>query len=493
MSQRVHKATIDKDTKLITAFNDTVQKLTNMLLPERQAFISALATLEESFNGLQDRISFHMDRGLEAVEYIIDHDFLRGWEVQYERAYHFVTTDFMGFAQILNRTITSAAGKFDLGNNATREWVYFPIRDMFKAKFMLLDRAEEYLNETNQAFLTGDPLLTYRLTLNRTYDMTYITLPLLQDFAYKQELQYTTLLEGIQWLRLGVNLLKATGEQFVETGLFNTTAFRIGEERFLKGGRRFNYRLFSYQTRVLDRPLEEIRRRIAEFQIANRTSIEYYSIMKRSLKDMTEVLDDVVQTTWQDIFNLSLTSSEYLSNTNNSKTNLSAFVTSLEIHTSVHAIGSFFNDFKIRSRSMYEDIMNLKLAFSNVWSLMLLENSTIKFYEMLYNHTRDFLQSTNKDSYYLALFANLLRVQPSSLSKFTKKEIIDKINGDFHVRRLKDALNQVDDLFDIFVSVMQMNKHIGELDELFLDRFDEYNTEMDKFLQENEINSDFYR
>ena len=493
MSQRVHKSIIHKDTKLITTFNDTVQTLSKLLLLLHQDFLCTLSILKESFNTLQDHMSFHMDRGLEAVEFIIDHDFLRGWELQHERAYHYVTADFMGFAQILNRTITSAASKFDLSSNATREWVYFPLRDMFKVKLALLDRAEEYLNETNQAFITGDPLLTYELTLNRTYDMTYITLPLLQDFANEQKHHYTTLLEGIHWLRSGINVLQETGEQFVETGFFNETAFIYGEDIFIKGGRRFNYRLFTYKTRVLDKPLEEIRRRIAEFQVANRTIIKHYCTVERTLKDMNEILNDVLQTTWQDIVNLSEISSAYISNTGSLKTNLSTYVTSFSIHRSIHIIGIFFDDFKIRSRSMYEDIMTLKLAFSDVWSLMLSENSTVKFYEMLYNHTTDFLQSTDQDSYYMELFAHLLRVQVSDLGKLTKQEILDKINWDFHVQTQEQALDKVSQVFDIFVSTMQVNKHIGELDELFLDQFNRYNAAMNEFLQGNEINSDFYR
>lgn len=53
-------------------------------------------SLMKDFHLIQKRINYHIDRGLEGVKFIMEHDFIRGWNVFKERyclySHHLVYT-----------------------------------------------------------------------------------------------------------------------------------------------------------------------------------------------------------------------------------------------------------------------------------------------------------------------------------------------------------------------------------------------------------------
>ena len=84
-TQRVSKAIAIEDTNLVTALRETVKRLDKAFQEMNKSLDVAHHTLKKDFDSIQKRINYHLDRGLEGVQFIIEHDFIRGWDVFKER------------------------------------------------------------------------------------------------------------------------------------------------------------------------------------------------------------------------------------------------------------------------------------------------------------------------------------------------------------------------------------------------------------------------
>ena len=494
ITERVNEAIAAENTKLINRLNDTVEKLQRAFADISAEIISVASTLENSYKELQHRIKFHLDRGLEGEEYIVEHDFVRGWNVFKERAFHYVSLDFIGLPMTLKRTILNAGDMMDLQDINNRRLVFLPVLDMFLSRMELLDRAEVFINKTNVAYTTGRYLQKFRLTWNRRYDLAYIHVPLLRIASERQEEYYSELLEAIGIMRDGLKVLREVGDYFVETGEFNNTHWEHGDDRFYTGGKQYNYRVFTFESRIVLAPLEEIRKRLTTFQVANRSLHEGMQRTESHMVKTKALLDAMVNGTWLNIVSISNLSSMYLTDFNMSKTDLSMAVTSTLLEESVRMASTFFDDIRLQTSTLQNVLSDLKVNYVSVWTMMLSEDSVQKVYEMIYNDCQDFLEDEEKYGYYIKIFSYMLRIKPEAqLRELTKEEIVTRMNGDFHILNLTNVIDDIDEDFDRMQSFLHIGKHIGDADESFLESFRSYKETMVTFQDENNIDSRFYR
>ena len=489
----MNEAIAAENTWLINQLNETVERLQQAFLDINAEIDGVANTLETSFQELKHRTKFHYDRGLKGEEYIIEHGFIRGWDVFQERAFHYVSLDFIGLPDTLKRTLENAIQMVDIEDINTRKVIYLPVLDAFLSRLELINRAEEFMNKTDEAYRTGKYLQNYRLTPKRRYDLTYIHLPLLQIKAGIQEEHYLDFLKSLNMMRHGLAILMEVGEVFVESGLFNASHFESGKDEFLAGGRKFNYRVFQFESKIVHAPLKEMQKRIADFEVTRRSLDENMQRTQTQMEGVKSLLRSMLDGAWVDIVNITNVSSRYLHDFNMSKTELSISVTSLDVEDSVRAASTFFNDIRLKTSTMQTGLMDLKVDYVNIWTKMLAEDSVKQLYAKIYEDCQDFLNDSERYDFFIEIFAPMLRRSESSTRQLMPKDIVTRMNGDFHVLQLAAVIDGLNEEFQRMQTFLDVGKHIGDSDELFLDSFRNYKAKMKSFLDSNNIDSTFYR
>jgi hypothetical protein len=182
--------------------------------------------LDAMLSELKDRIRFHWDSGLDEVEYIMEHDFIRGWQVYEERVLDFVSSDYHNVYQSMTRTIEWMNRSIPDTDIERREAIWWSVRNDIEGRLMLISLARDNITTANNAYITGEPLLTYRATIDRRYDMSFISLELLRKGQSKQDFYFNGLTQGLIESEEALKQMIGIGEGFVYNNTFNSDDYK---------------------------------------------------------------------------------------------------------------------------------------------------------------------------------------------------------------------------------------------------------------------------
>ena len=119
--------------------------------------------------------------------------------------------------------------------------------------------------------------------------MAFMYLPLIQSGRELQH-NYDEIIEAIDRMHLGLDILGDVGNEFVETGFFNESLYSTGNITFRSGCRQFNYRIFMFETRVVQEPVAVITERLEEFQMLNRSLVEAHNDVEVKILQISGLL-----------------------------------------------------------------------------------------------------------------------------------------------------------------------------------------------------------
>ena len=422
------------------------------------------------------------------------YDFVRGWDVFEERAFDFVCFDFYGFAPSVKRTL-STLNVSNTNDRLTRELLYAPIQDALDRKMEQVLRADEYMNDTRNAFVNGEPLLTYLMTKHRHYDMSYISLDILHSGIEYERSNFRSYGYGSRKMKDGIRLLKTVGKQYVETGTFNETLYQDGNDKFTSGCRTYNYRMFKYEERVVEKPVEVCDKIIDDFERTHRTFDTAFSTSIRKINECRELLLKIQTQYINEIHNISFLASEYQRNRAKLKTPLC--IEAAKMDGTIRLLTVAFDDLRSVVRDLDQSMYVLKSATADVWKGVLDEVATHKLYEHLYNDSITFLEDDTQYEFFMDLFASMLRIKDNdALVEFrnsTRIEIVKLINGDLHEMHMDDVMFELNRLFDEISNLVDISQTIGNKDESLLASFQNLRLSLRKFQMDNEIDAEFYK
>ena len=493
ITQRVNTDIAQDNVAITKELNLTVKTLSQALTDVKSVTQNLTSIVKDWQEELDHRINFHLDRGLKGVEYIVKHDFVRGFDVFFERAFHYVTQDFMGFPLTVKRTWERARERLNVNDTQTKELAMLSVVEMIASRSELLNRAADWFSDVKEAYLTGKPLLTYKFTYARRYDMSYIHVPLLQIESSRLETNYDEMIEAIDRMHLGLNLLTDVNNEILKTGIFNESTFNYGEDRYLSGGRQYNYRMFQFTSKVITAPLEEIERRIEQFEIAKYSLHENIQATFACIDRLIASLDTLMSGTWKDLVSVSELLSLYLTDWDVLKTPISKIITSKETEDSVRSVSILFNEIKLRVSVLQDHILTMKSSVISIVTLMLSEDSVKEVYRMLYEDCQDFVETDENDELYVKIFAYMLRTSQTDIKNLTHEQIISRMNCDFHILNISAAIENITRKFSEMEAAVNLAKGIGELDELFLEMFRQISEEHKEFIADSKIDSSFYK
>ena len=498
VQQRVTESIVESDESMITQLNESISTVESVMDTLKDQLPMDRIVMEEMFANMQKRLYFHKEKALDNVLYIIENDFIRGWNVFKERAFSFVTQDYFDISLQFRRALQDYSALVDNSTETTRRLITFPLINMAQGRLECISRAYVYLNETQEGYFNGIPLVLYRATYNRHYDMSYVPKEILRTGLYRSYEYYDRIQLALSQLRDGLNMLIDIGENFALTGSFDETLYDDAENLIGKGSRTYNYRLYMYESRLVTRPLDEMTTIIQNFEILNRTLISNYEDYSRKNNELQNYIENFRNSHFHLLAEFNRQTVDYLSNDTYLKTDLSLLASSEEMQELSGFLNFFFSDLRDRMYGLQQDIMQLSLSYRDIWKAMVEEETTSTFYEQVYNDSISFLSSNSSDStvddaYLWTLFAYMLDMNEDVLRNYTKQEIVEFMNGDFYTLDIEQKLEEIERLIANLTDNLEASKIIQYNDERLRIVFAEIIDSLQRFTDHNKVDSSFYR
>ena len=472
---------------LSQALNDTFDRI--------QGSLGVLSTiLNVEFQMLGRRIDFHDDRGMRAVKFIIEHDFLRGWEVMEERAINHMTTGFYETSDAVDNIIRRMNSS-DL-EDAERRVLYLMIEQDLQAMQKQAERALANITQTYNAYKTGEPLLTYKLTYNRRYDMNYIPKSLLSYKFHKQTDHYYELTNDThEFIDSIVELRRVALFMLKNKVLDNQTEvdYHAAQTAFIKACKGYNYRRFMYKDRVVMKPLELMEERITQFRNLNESLYSKYKDLTRIMDSITSQIELTKYNTWSKLQDLVMQACIYTQDGTKTKVSLANNLTDHMVYEATGKLGLFFSEIRDRSREMDDALKQLKEAFIEMWSNMLTEITTKEIYSVIRKDVDDLVDQPSNRTFYVKIFAHLLRVKRSELKHASAESFYWRLNADFPNTTVADKVEEYNDKFDRIKINSDIQSLLKDRDQEFLKAFQEMQHSLQTFLDGNKVNYDFVK
>lgn len=495
-AEKVIDDKLKKNRRLIEALAGTVETLSVVFSTIIEKSVETMKKLQRIADVEEARFLFHYGLSLTEVEYIMKHDFVRGYEIRQERYFDYVCANFYGVEIDVEHYLDRAEDAYQDGDNTTRRALWYAIESSLINREWLAKTSKAMLADVNESYITGNPLLTYKATIDRRYDMSFIAVELLttrsedqQEYITEANVGFDTLIESL------LTLLRVGKNYYTNFGL-NSTDQEACEEAFagvVSGCKAINYRLFLIEDRIINTPVTLIQERMQMFQNYNNSLYEAKRSLQSIMEDIQNTVNDITVLHWPEITKVVDESLLYLAGSGNvTKTSLAYKITQEEMTDTVQSIDTLFKNLRSRDRELTDTIKLVHYYFQGMWALMAEESSTKQFYEMLYNDFQSYLSTEDNEEEFLRIFASLLDTTRNDIrGQYPNEDIARLINADLHGMNISAKLAEIDEAFTSIELDSNIMSLMNELDVVLMDNFDDLKDEMGSFLRGNVINADF--
>ena len=488
-TQRVDSTIVARDRADILAIDDAAETLEKIFQAISREIKEVKASLKERLLHLRRRMHFHMDRGITSVKYIIEHDFIRGWDVMAERTLESATQGFMETVTSIN----DLAHRALTPDNNTRHILYWIAETELSRKLNQARRAQDNVTTAMDAYRTGKPILTYRTTIDRRYDLTYVPLELLQHSAKSRDTHFRALVGHLENYKSGILGLQNVIANVSFAQILNKSLLAEMSYKFVKGAKGYNYRKFMLEHKVIRDPQQLIDARIATFLKFNETLHRYHVELLLDFDSVEQVVHSASSKAWKHIREARNALKDYLHNKTTLKTTLSAKLNSVDVTDAIKSLQVTFQTLRSRSRNMNDDWTRFEHAYIDVWSNMLSESTTKNVYNKLKEDVDDMVKYSNKSEKYVRIFASMLRVSKASVRQLPPTRFYELLNADFPIKNVPNVTQDIHQ----YVSSKRQSTNVAALlldkDNDFLQPFLRMQLSLANFVQGNKITTSFFR
>ncbi len=159
---------------MITKLNATYNEMSSSVFSHyRNSVANITEALNESMSDLRMRVAFHRRWGLEKLQFAVEHNFIRGWNMMDERTFVFVTTNYQKIGDSMRYALPKIANETE--GNIWRIPRFLQVESELFQREILAKRALANLSSVFSAYHNATPLLNYKVTPYNRYDLSYIT------------------------------------------------------------------------------------------------------------------------------------------------------------------------------------------------------------------------------------------------------------------------------------------------------------------------------
>ena len=486
-NHRVNEQILQHDQALIRDLDEAFATVDRMMISIRGEMAELGRLVHDDHHKLEKRLKFHKEWGVEKVVYIMHHDFVRGFEVWTERTFSAVTPFYLEIVAYCQEVLESLL----YGNESdTRKLIQLETADsMVKQRLIAGERAMQNISRIMVAYNTSDPLLTYESSPRRRYDMTWITPEVVTDGSGNVITYGETLMDRLDKLLRGGRGMREVLQQAYQHQNVTTEDFLVQSDLFRSGVRGFNYYLFLFKERVAlkcDEIALELERdfndRVAKYTAAHE-QLDFYV---DGLLDFLEELDEA----WGHLTSLRELANDYAANPFLRKTIIAEAFTSDTTKAFSTELQAFFAEIRSRSRNIRSLITSLQMTVEELWINMLNDTSIDGFYAAVLDDIAKLRNDTEYDTL-VYTFSKLLKTSKDFIKNNTDSlEVL--MNADFVTMTVDQQLKDIRDFYDRLDALNDVDSTITN-EKLFFDAFNVFESELEVFLDESDINIEFYR
>lgn len=453
------------------------------------------STFQKEAYTLRKRVNFHYDRGITNVKYVIEHDFIRGWQILEERTFGHVATGFWENIASFDRVISFLKREWKNKDVDYRIMGWYGVDDQLSVRQKRAMRAQVNLTEVDEAYRTGKPLLKFLTTIDRRYDLLYIPKHLLTHEAESQLTYYTKANESLIDFIVSIDRLREYGTLIAnKTDVGNES---IGEVRtdFIAAAKQINYRFFQFKTVVLMKPVELIDDIISKFLDKNATLTKEFVHFQTAVASVKVDIKRMRNVSWELVKELTEYYYKY-SHTevgrNMSKFHLAMTFNSKKMVNLYLEIQHFFTSLRSRAREIQDSAQRLRDLHIDIFQSMVNEESTKRFYAKITEDFKDFKDNNNTD--FIRIFAYMLRIYRSTVRKMPLDVLERRLNADFIDLDLAEKTGQTMAFFDENINPeTDILGLINNKDEELFVHVNHIQTLMEQYIREHDIGFQFFR
>ena len=457
-----------------------------------------MESLEEEIADILTRVAFHREKALRGVEFIIEHDFIRGWEVIEERTLSIATSGFYEIVGSMDRHFhqsnTSAILHDGSGDvSFFRDVLWLIIDADLVNKLDVIQTARTNITKINNAYVTGKPIIKYAFSPNQRYDMSFIPMDIVHHNRRSQTYYFNQIMNVTEDYAQAITTLRHIGKVYVSDGKLDKEKYEEAKGNFISAAKAVNHRIFQYRDRIVQKSLDIVKERISDFVSLNETLTSNYAGLKYLVNSTTSLVQGQKLSQWRHIKEAAARCKAYLQDFSASKTDLSKFLNSYTMQEDLIKLNNFFTNLRSRATDLIDLWVKTQQSYNEVYSSIISETMTHEFYNMLNNDTKELTADPeNNTEIYFPIFGSLLNVSEQELNNTNITDFFRLLNADVPDIDLDKKTQEIDKAFRILMEQFDLTKYIKNRDEDFLAIMKILQNSLKHFETRNSLGLEFY-
>ena len=484
---------------MIKKLSDAIRDVDDTFGDIERELNKVMETINTKVTELMKRVDFHSTVALHGVEYIIEHDFIRGWEVIEERTLSLITSGFYEIVSSMDRFIqqsnTSSLLTDGSGDISSLKDVLWLIIDAELAnKLDIIQRAKRNITRVNNAYETGKPIIRYKYTPGQKYDLSFIPMEIMHHDQSKQAFYFKQIMQAIEDYVEAITNLRHLGKMYLNDGKLDRDQYEETKSNFVTAAKAVNYRIFQYKDRIVQKSLEIVKEKTAEFVSLNETLTKNQGSLKYLVGTTILLVHSQKLTTWRHMKEAGSKCKGYMLDFNASKTELSDFLNSDKIYEDIIKLDNFFTNLRSRATDLLDLWVKMQQSYKDVYSGIMSETMTHDFYKMLNNDTKDLISDPeNNTQIYFPIFGTLLKMDEQEFNSTNVTDFLHLLNADVPDIDPDTKIKEIDEAFNELMKQFDITKYIKDRDEAFPAIMKILQNSLKVFTDRNDLGFEFYR
>ena len=491
-NQRVINAIFNSDRQQITALDSVTSQIDNIFKLVETNLRNCVNDIHEVLKVVKERADFHANTALHKVWYMVYYNFKRYWMFQSERTLNHLTAEFYPLGASVERVIENICGHSNKSNANmwTRELRWHQIENQLLNKMDLATRALVVLRKVNKSYATAQPLGIYAATTNKRYDKDFIAIELFQPKLKSQNSYIRSALSQTKNMNISLQRILSIGRRCVQDGNYKKEDLAEYISSYEYRCKQYNYYIFLLNDRIIGNPEKLIKQTIAKFQFLRQDLDKNHDMLEDIITWLHDELAESNSGSWNNIKMFLSQAMAYLSNNSITKASLANLAGSTLITQSIQNATRLFNGLLSRGRNFADALQNVKKSFLALYSAMLEESTTKKFYSHLHDEVNELLANYSLASHYIPIYEPLVH---RALDVQDYPDLVTKMNADFVTLNLSFIIEKTDQVFQQYLKTIDVDSIMGKAAAEFETAITDLRGSLFDFSEGNKINPAFFR
>ncbi len=490
VAQRALPDIVEEDNRIINNYISSLQDIQQKLWAILDSLDAAEASLQQMFSDLENRLWFHFHKGLEGVDFILEHDFIGGWQMAKERVLRYANHNFQSFASSFRQFLDQIQENED--ETSVYQALEQILRNLLEVRSTMLTRALREITTTHNAYVDGEPLYRIELTPGGRYDEAYITPEVLDVENIDRRRLMTKLRQTSRTMDANIGVYNEILTDFLESfQLTDLDRLDENEQEFIDTSKVYSLYLENYELTIINQPRDTVEQKLEAFRITNRTVYNTRDQLLQTIQTIRDLVADMNSSDWLVIMETARESVRYVTDLTYQKRDLAERLSTPEVESTIVNIHQFFTHLRARGLDLSDKWLYIQNAVRDVWGSMLMDEATVPLYQAINQDFNDYL-SRNDTQELSEVFSSMLGMSVPELEALDPGVLLRRLNADFPDTNVSIKMEEIQRDFDNLDQRTGLADILADTDDNFEAAVDEYFNYQYEYVISTEINQQFY-